>query len=99
MTTYGHLKMSKMHFSKIKGVGEGIHPHYSESYESNAPPPKFIRSLSLFIYILYAPGALLATLDMRFQAGGGGFILKNAISGPFNYVEKNGCFIILIGCV
>jgi hypothetical protein len=33
------------------------------------------------------------------EGSGGSVILKNIISGLFNYVEQNGCFKILIGCV
>ena len=67
----------------------------TSDYRSNEPFPKFIRSS--FLYIPYMPpGHNLQPLPRR---SWGVFIIKNIISRPFNYVEQNGYFKILIRCV
>ena len=64
-------------------------------YQSNMPPTKFIRSPFLYISLICPQGITYN----RCPEGCGVAIIKNIISGPFNYFEQNGYLKILIGCV
>ena len=65
----------------------------TSDYQSSEPPPKFIQSP--FLYIPYMPPRHISQ-PLPWVLGG--VILKDIISGAFNYVEQYGYLKILFGC-
>ena len=91
-------------FLKKKTYGVGIHPRLTlnfkksattSDYQSNEPPPRFIRSP--FLLIPYIPK--VTTYNTYSKGFRGVVIHKVTISEPFNYVEQNGYIKIFIRCV
>ena len=97
----------QMHFKKIWGVwGMGGRTLWSLwilkralelliTIPMSPSPSKFIQSPFLYLYLI-CPQDITWTLAP--ENCGGGVILKDIISGPFNYIGKNGYFKILIRC-